>query len=242
MRAFIKFSSILKLIVIAISSVALVYETSELTTLYYKYPTVVNVKLEKEMIIELPSMTICVSMFSTKSGLMVKYRKQIEREIAAISESENKTIELNASKIFEKYSDLALKQIKIGNLFDMSITESNFISCNLSLPLLVKPERGFACHRVSAVIESFNSNGKCFTYFSKLNQNLVDPLLYKVSLFQGLRATMGRIANIDIKFPLEEYANYRDIALASISIHPSNMIPNHEKVHKLRPGIHLINI
>jgi hypothetical protein len=241
MRAFIKFSSVLKLLVIAISLVALVYETSELATLYYKYPTVVNVKLEKEMIIELPSMTICVSMFSTKSGLMVKYRKQIEREILAISatESENKTIELNASKIFEKYSDLALKQIKIANLFDMSISESNFISCNLSLPLLVKPERGFACHHVSAVIESFNSNGKCFTYFSQLNQNLVDPLLYKVSLYHGLRASMGGIVNIDIKFPLEEYTNYRDIALASISIHPPNMIPTHEKVHKLRPGIHL---
>jgi len=238
MRAFIKLSFVVKLLVIALSSVALVYETYELATLYYKYPTVVNVKLEKEMIIELPSMTVCVSILFTKSGLKAKYGKQIEKEMAAISSSElsNKTIELNASKIFEKYSDLAAKQIKISNLFNMSVSEWNFISCNLSLPLLVKPERGFACHQVSAVIESFNSNRKCFTYFSKLNQNQVDPLLYKVSLYQGLRASMGEIANIDIKFPLQEYTNYWDIALATISVHPPNMIPTHEKVHKLRPG------
>lgn len=239
MRAFIKLNFFVKFIVILISSVALVYETLELTTLYYKYPTVVNVKLEKEMVIELPSMTICVSMLFTKTALMEKYGKQIKAEMESIgwTDTQNNTLDLNGSKIFEKYSELALKQIKIEGLFGMSAKESDFISCNLSLPLLENSERGSDCQSVSKVIESFNSNGKCFTYFSQLNQNLVDPRLYKVSLYQGLRAAMGGIANIIIEFPLEEYTNYWDIALASIAIHPPNMVPNNGKIHKLRPGI-----
>ncbi|CAG2103985.1 unnamed protein product [Medioppia subpectinata] len=239
MRAFVKLNFAVKFLVVAFSSVALVYETSELATLYYKYPTVVNVKLEKEMVIDLPSMTICVSMFFTRSVLKATFGQQMAKELEAIGatkDTDNKTIELNESKIYEKYSELALKQFPIESLFAMSPKESHFISCNLSLPLLVSSERGFNCQSVSKVIETFHSNGKCFTYFSRLNQNLVDPRLYKVSLYQDLRASLGSIASIQIKFPLEEYPNYLDIAPASISIHPPNMLPNNGKVHKLRPG------
>lgn len=269
MRAFIKLNFIVKLVVIAICSVALVYETSELASLYYRYPTVVNVKLEKEMIIELPSMTICLPSLLTRSALMDRYGKQISAEMAAIRAKSRRTGQRqqtqqtdrmtarnasivtmatikaigrnNGSEILEKYSALALKQIKIEDLFDMSAKESNFISCNLSLPLLAESERGFGCQSVAQVIESFNSNGKgfakCFTYFSRLNRNLVDPRLYKVSLFQGLRPAMGGIASIRIEFPLEEDTNYWDMSVASIAIHPPNMVPNNGKVHKLRPGI-----
>ena len=255
LKSCIKYELVFKMMVLVASFVVFIQEALELVKLYYKYPTVVNVKLEKEMIIDLPSVTLCFPVFLSKSSILSKYRKQITKDIDIIEKSieigvksgksiENETIEFKKNQIFEKYRDLAMKEIKIVDLFNLSISESKFISCDLTLPPLFPSNHGdhgfhhhhTGCDRVSDVIESFNANGKCFTYFSQLNQLRIDPLQYKVSLYQGLRSSIGGIATININFPLEEYINYWDIDMAIIYIHPPNLVPSFEKIHKLKPG------
>uniref|UniRef100_T1K0W9 Uncharacterized protein n=1 Tax=Tetranychus urticae TaxID=32264 RepID=T1K0W9_TETUR len=226
-----KFVFRLKTVLLILSVIGLVYQTLELSETYFRYPTIVDVIVEQNDKVIVPSITICTPMQIMPSNLekMFSDRPEVRRVLSRFDADEKmKTKEKQAKKIdylrrYLQSSYLSRVTVNLSTYDELSVQENKFVdSCYLSVLNSSDAEIRLPCRNFSRPTVTFTSNEKCFTYFGVTNKQIesIDDVISFDEDGSAATAQISVVLRLNVDFD----DNY-DISLPSLLyIHSSNEI------------------
>ncbi len=152
---------IIRVVICLVSLAGCVWHVSDISQIYFSYKTNVNVRFEREVMIQMPAITLCTntSFVARQQYLMQKFPNHL-----------NETAQKWA---FGKYlRKLSLKE----QLLNATISPQQFFnSCSVMKPIAFEEKYDIdyiGCENVSQYQQYIDYHRKCFTIFSQLhNEN-----------------------------------------------------------------------
>ena len=147
---------------ISLLIIGCVYQVLDISYLYFNYKTNVNVRLERESIVEIPALSICTNVTQT-----IKIDYLLERFPQSLDINSSKWIQ---TKYLQKLS--LREQLLDGTVGPDQLLKSCLIMKTMAFENGVVdrryPEGYIDCRNVSKVRQYLNSDEKCITIMSQL--------------------------------------------------------------------------
>lgn len=233
----------LKTVLLILSVIGLVYQTLELSETYFRYPTIVDVLVEHNDKVILPSITICSPIQIAPSELEKLFtdRVEVKRVLSQFDSDTKMKLDERQAKKFDylrKYLQsyyLSRVTVNLSSYLEKSVQESKFVhSCDLSIMNSSDAQIKLPCKNFSHPMVTFTTNEKCFTYFSENNKHF-DSIDNVISFDEDGSAATAQVSVI-LRLNVAFDSNY-DINLPSfLYIHASNDIMAKSNKYSLEPN------
>jgi hypothetical protein len=236
----ITWKNVAKFVVCVSSFTGFFYQASEYFVQYLSFPTTVDVRIERSLMIDIPSVTICIPSLTSRPRLRKIYGDEIIKEIEKIKGKANKPYAVLEREVYRAYENISARKVSPQEFFNLGIHAAEIINCTVLKPKYFNNlnETWIPCTLVSDVLETIGPNGKCFTYFTKLNQNKTKDFKerFRIDIYQSVRDEVGLAINIILTFNSSNYIDVAKLGDESITLHETTAVPTEGKRRRLKPG------
>lgn len=228
--------------------VGYLYQTGEVLWGFLTYETSVYTVTQLPDTANLPSVSYCIPSYFSQQKLLEIYGDELKAELdaaeAKVKKKANATVKAERQardEVFRRYQKLSISNMTVHELLNRTTRlEDRNVSCMLYSPpemlrlneteTMKVEKEGMACDSIMPVVESINSGGKCFTYFSQVGHATNEEMKVRV---------LKRAFVVMVEVVKKEYEDvFLDVEddLACFQVHKPNQLPLAGCTHKIEPG------